>query len=265
MNVAEATVGEPPNDPPGNPPAEGPAGLSGGHLLPRMISVAIIAALVIGGAFWSTHRIQNDLTTRAQAALALVDLPVTVRYHGLDAVLTGSVAQAQDGADAIGTVMSVSGTRHVTSQLTVVSGGDLSPAPVPQPNTDSPQPNTTPNGTGGDATAMPSGKITFDMNDATLSDTTKAYLDRVASYLLDHPQVVVAVRGHSDSSGPDDFNWAISKHRAAAVVAYLVAHQVPEQRLHPAAFAATSPVASNDTPDGRAANRRVELVPEETP
>jgi outer membrane protein OmpA-like peptidoglycan-associated protein len=146
----------------------------------------------------------------------------------------------------------------VTGDGTSGTGGTASPTPAPT-STAQPGNGTTP------ASPLPVGKITFATNDATLSPAAKAYLDQVASFLRQHPDLQLAVRGHSDNSGTDEINWSLSKQRAAAVVTYLVGRQVPTPRLHPAAFAATSPVAPNDTSDGRAANRRVELAIVEAP
>jgi outer membrane protein OmpA-like peptidoglycan-associated protein len=181
-----------------------------------------------------------------------------------------TVTHPQEAADAIGAVISVSGTRHVTSRLSMANsagtgtgtgtGTPVSPTPG-STSTTSATPSASPSIPG---SPLPPGKIIFATNDARLSAVAKAHLDQVAAYLTDHPQVRLTVRGHSDNSGTDEINWALSKHRAAAVVAYLVHRHVAADRLRPVAFAATSPVASNDTPDGRAANRRVEFAIEES-
>jgi outer membrane protein OmpA-like peptidoglycan-associated protein len=227
-------------------------------------SVVLVAGFVVGGAAWSTHRIENDLTTRGQAALDAAGLHVTVHYDGRDAVLTGSVSRPHQGADAIGTLIHVNGTRHVISRLAVSSSPLSGTAGSSTPDaTTSPGTAAAPD-QGSGSPALPAGRITFTVDDAALSASATSYLDRVASFLVAHPQLTVAVRGHSDASGTDDINWALSERRAAVVVDYLVSHQVPAERLHPKAFAATSPVASNATPEGRAANRRVELAIEET-
>jgi outer membrane protein OmpA-like peptidoglycan-associated protein len=226
-----------------------------------------ILALAVVGATWAGHGIEGDLRARAGTALAAYGLPATVKvhYHGLDAILTGTVQHPQQAADAIGAVVSVSGTRHVRSEVTLAGGsylGQLAPLPDPSPSPTGTA-TTTPGGSAGQP--LPAGKITFATNNAALSAAAKAYLAQVATVLLADPGLQLAVRGHSDNSGPDEKNWALSKRRADAVVAYLVSKAVPAARLHPAAFAATLPVASNGTPDGRAANRRVELAIEESP
>jgi outer membrane protein OmpA-like peptidoglycan-associated protein len=257
VNVAQQAADE--------PPVRGHSGAK--RTLSLLLAATAVFVVLIGVAAWrSAQRIQDDLATRSRTALASYGLPgtVTVRYDGLDAVLTGTVTHPQEAADAIGAVISVSGTRHVTSRLSMGNSADtgtdtgtpVSPTLGSTPAT----PSATPSIPG--PQFLP-GKIIFATNDARLSAVAKAHLDQVAAYLTDHPQVRLTVRGHSDNSGTDEINWALSKQRAVAVVAYLVHRHVAADRLRPAAFAATSPVASNDTPDGRAANRRVEFAIEE--
>ena len=67
------------------------------------------------------------------------------------------------------------------------------------------------------------------------------------------------VRGHTDSAGDRAFNIRLSEERAAAVAEYLAARGIPRDRLDPVGFGPDEPVASNDTRDGRAANRRIEF------
>lgn len=260
MNVAQSTTDEPSVD--GRSASK--ASRAGDIRLLLVGSLAILA-VVMGAASWSARRIQNDLVVRGRTALAAAGVPGTVRvqYDGLDVVLSGAVTHPQQAADAIGAVIGVTGTRHVTSRLSMLTDPG---APLPfEPGTGGTVPQIPPPDTPGTGLRLPPGKITFATNDAQLSAAARTYLDQVVTFLTEHPQVRLAVRGHSDNSGTDEINWMLSRQRAAAVVAYLVSREVAARRLHPAAFAATSPVASNDTPDGRATNRRVELAIEENP
>ncbi|NIR36607.1 MAG: OmpA family protein, partial [Actinobacteria bacterium] len=70
----------------------------------------------------------------------------------------------------------------------------------------------------------------------------------------------VRVEGHTDASGDHDHNMELSLERATSVVAYLVEKGIAEERLEPRGLGPDSPVADNDTPEGRAANRRVEFI-----
>lgn len=225
----------------------------------RNLPVAITIATLIGaGSLWAAMRIEDDLTTRSQAALLAAGIPARVHFQGLDAVLSGTVADAGQAAEAIGVVAGVTGTRHVTSRLSLAAGA----APTPPAEAGDAAGTTSP---ATPTAQLPRGSITFATGSATLSAPAMAYLDTVAAFLHANTELRIAVRGHADTVGPDELNWTLSKRRAEAAARYLEAQQVPDVRLHVEAFAATSPVASNDTSEGRAANRRVELAIEETP
>lgn len=100
----------------------------------------------------------------------------------------------------------------------------------------------------------------FLANGARLSKESDALLDSIADLLLKHTEIEhVVVEGHTDKSGPARANLELSRARAAAVVKWLVAHGVSASRLSSRGFGASHPIASNDTPEGRARNRRVEL------
>ena len=84
-------------------------------------------------------------------------------------------------------------------------------------------------------------------------------LDEAARILMDHPDLRVSVEGHTDAMGSDAYNQALSERRAQAVKRYLVSAGVDASRLETMGYGESQPVASNDTEDGRAMNRRVEL------
>lgn len=78
--------------------------------------------------------------------------------------------------------------------------------------------------------------------------------------LRDHPEVRVRVRGHTDSTAEDAYNLDLSRARAQAVVAWLVAHGVDAARLEAEGVGEAEPIDTNATEEGRARNRRVEFV-----
>jgi outer membrane protein OmpA-like peptidoglycan-associated protein len=102
--------------------------------------------------------------------------------------------------------------------------------------------------------------ITFDFNKATLRAEAAPVLGQVQAMLTANPALQVAIEGHTDSIGQPAYNLKLSGDRAGAVMAWLVAHGVDPVRLSAAGFGDTKPVADNATEDGRAKNRRVELV-----
>jgi outer membrane protein OmpA-like peptidoglycan-associated protein len=85
-------------------------------------------------------------------------------------------------------------------------------------------------------------------------------LKEIAQMLAEHPDLTLEVEGHTDNVGDDASNQALSERRAQAVVAYLVSTGVDASRLTAKGYGESRPVASNATAEGRAANRRVELV-----
>ena len=103
--------------------------------------------------------------------------------------------------------------------------------------------------------------ILFDFNKTDLKPESKATLDQIAKLLADDPSLKLLVVGHTDNVGAFEFNRDLSARRAAAVVAALMAqYGIPKERLFPFGVAFASPIASNTTEEGRAKNRRVELV-----
>jgi outer membrane protein OmpA-like peptidoglycan-associated protein len=105
------------------------------------------------------------------------------------------------------------------------------------------------------------GAVLFVTGKSELMPLAQQKLDQVAKALgdLDDKQTVV-VEGHTDSKGPDDANMVLSQARAESVRAYLVSHGVKPERISAVGRGEGQPVATNDTPEGRANNRRVEIV-----
>lgn len=103
--------------------------------------------------------------------------------------------------------------------------------------------------------------VLFDTDSATIKPESADTLDQIALLLQNRPQLSLYVVGHTDSQGDYDYNLRLSEQRAAAVVLALTRdHGVAGSRLHPAGVGVLAPVASNASPEGRAKNRRVELV-----
>ncbi|MEY4953379.1 MAG: hypothetical protein RL299_1803 [Pseudomonadota bacterium] len=105
---------------------------------------------------------------------------------------------------------------------------------------------------------LPDG-VTFDVGSSTLKPAFRATLDQVAASLLEYPDSLVDVYGHTDSTGSDAFNQTLSESRARTVMNYLISKGVPAARLRSQGFGETMPVDTNDTAEGRAKNRRVEI------
>lgn len=105
--------------------------------------------------------------------------------------------------------------------------------------------------------------IYFDFAKADLKPDSKPALDQVAQFLKDEPSLKIHVVGHTDNVGGLDTNMTLSRARAASVVSALVKqYGISASRLNPAGVGPLAPVAPNDSDDGRAKNRRVELIPQ---
>jgi OmpA-OmpF porin, OOP family len=103
--------------------------------------------------------------------------------------------------------------------------------------------------------------VQFDPNGSTLTGASESLLGEVATLLAQHPEVTrVEVQGHTDDSGDEAKNLALSEARAEAVVTSLVSRGVARERLRSRGFGATRPVLPNITPQNRAINRRVDFV-----
>lgn len=103
--------------------------------------------------------------------------------------------------------------------------------------------------------------ILFDTDKTDIKPESASAIAEIAKFLAQNPSVKLYVVGHTDNVGLYDYNIGLSQRRAAAVVQELAGrHGVAAARLKPAGTGPLAPVAPNDTEDGRAKNRRVELV-----
>ena len=105
---------------------------------------------------------------------------------------------------------------------------------------------------------MPSG-ITFGYDSAVIQPQFRRTLDDVASTLASYEKTYVDVYGHTDSDGSATYNQGLSERRAKSVADYLASHGIASARLATQGFGKTQPIADNSTPEGKAANRRVEI------
>jgi outer membrane protein OmpA-like peptidoglycan-associated protein len=102
--------------------------------------------------------------------------------------------------------------------------------------------------------------INFDFGKATIRPDSQPVIDQVSEMLKANPGLRLSVEGHTDSVGSPASNKTLSESRAKAVVAALVAGGVDPARLAAAGWGQDRPIADNGTEEGRAKNRRVELV-----
>lgn len=105
---------------------------------------------------------------------------------------------------------------------------------------------------------LPDG-VTFDFNRTDIKPQFYPSLNAIAGTLREYNQTIVEVSGHTDNIGSDAVNQRISEQRANAVASYLMAQGVQRERFEIVGMGKRFPIASNDTEQGRALNRRVEI------
>ncbi|MBO4402608.1 MAG: PD40 domain-containing protein, partial [Bacteroidales bacterium] len=114
----------------------------------------------------------------------------------------------------------------------------------------------------GDGKVMPADfqNIQFDFDKSDIHGTETAdRLDKVINYMKAYPDVKVEVRGHTDNKGTEQYNQALSERRAKIAVDYIVEHGIDRSRLTSVGRGESEPIATNETEEGRALNRRVEF------
>jgi outer membrane protein OmpA-like peptidoglycan-associated protein len=104
------------------------------------------------------------------------------------------------------------------------------------------------------------GNVTFASNSSDVSADFFAVLDSVALVINEFDKTYIDVIGHTDSTGSNELNQRLSEQRASSVARYLKSQQVLPERILTSGMGPNSPIASNDTPEGRALNRRVEII-----
>jgi outer membrane protein OmpA-like peptidoglycan-associated protein len=104
------------------------------------------------------------------------------------------------------------------------------------------------------------GDVLFDTNKAELKSDAASNLAKLAAFLNEYKDRSVLIEGHTDSTGTDGYNLALSQRRADAVRTWLVSQGVDRARLRASGMGERYPVAGNDSISGRQLNRRVEVV-----
>ncbi|MCT2561037.1 OmpA family protein [Chryseobacterium herbae] len=102
--------------------------------------------------------------------------------------------------------------------------------------------------------------VNFAFDSSNLTSVAQTNLNKLAQVLSDNPDTNINIYGHTDSKGADAYNLSLSQRRADAVKAYLSGKGIASSRMMTKGEGESMPVASNDTDEGRAKNRRVEFA-----
>jgi OOP family OmpA-OmpF porin len=103
--------------------------------------------------------------------------------------------------------------------------------------------------------------IQFETNSADLKESSYPTLGEITDALKAQPALNIEIQGHTDSTGAHGYNVGLSKRRAASVKAYLESQGIEADRMTSKGFGPDRPIDTNDTREGRARNRRVEIKP----
>lgn len=101
--------------------------------------------------------------------------------------------------------------------------------------------------------------IFFETGKFELKEESKAELNKLAAFLKSNPKIKIEISGHTDNVGKIEANQLLSENRAKSVYAYLLLQNIPAPRLSYKGYGDTQPITENDTPEGRAQNRRTEF------
>ncbi|MFQ5719112.1 MAG: OmpA family protein [Acidobacteriota bacterium] len=102
--------------------------------------------------------------------------------------------------------------------------------------------------------------VLFAVDSASLNPSSRATLDDVAGVFAEFPKTAVIVQGHTDSTGSEEHNQALSERRAQSVANFLVGRSIEPKRIAAVGYGESQPVATNDTATGRHLNRRVDIL-----
>lgn len=102
--------------------------------------------------------------------------------------------------------------------------------------------------------------ILFDIASYSLKPATRANLDKLSETMKKYDETEIRILGHTDDTGTEKYNATLSKNRAEAVNNYLVSKGIAASRLTDIGYGELDPIATNETIEGRAMNRRVEIV-----
>lgn len=235
-----------------------------------IVGALAVLTLLTWGFASSVHR---ATVSEAQDALAAAGLTAVAVDGGAyrDLTLTGPAADesaARAALDALAlpyaVTYSASGQTPQPSPSPGPSAAAARASPAPTPSAEpsmSPEPSEEPVV----IADLPSlAGIQFETGSATLTGPSAGVLDQAASAIVaaldSHPTLHIAINGYTDNQGDPAANLLLSQQRADAVSQYLAGHGVPADALTATGFGDASPIASNDSADGRAANRRVDFV-----
>ena len=245
-------------------------------LIPLMLGGLGLAALYWYAKESKAEQIENDLSLKSNQLLNDSQVGgAVVNMDWRDATLTGTAVSKERSTEIEQIVAALPGIRSVNNQLEIAKPEPLTKAPkveltsesepeialTPQIKQEMPaEPEVQAEAVEELLQTLDLTGITFLFGSDEITAQGKLILDDVASILSEHQVFNASIEGHTDSVGDDDLNFELSQQRAQSVLNYLVQKGINTERLNASGFGETSPIATNDSIDGRALNRRIEFI-----
>jgi len=228
----------------------------------RILSLLMVLLLTAGCATTGGRGENQWLCTAAGALIG----------GGGAAAMDGDVGPAMAGA-AVGAALGYLACNEGAPKAEPAPAPAPAPAPQPEPERDTDGDGVldrnddcpgTPRGTPVDSHGCPEipdlQGVHFDFDKSDLTAEGRSILDRGVALLESNTATRVEIVGHTDAVGSDTYNQGLSERRAESVRAYLESKGIAASRLSASGRGESAPIASNDTSEGRAQNRRVELT-----
>ncbi|MEF3193254.1 MAG: OmpA family protein [Halothiobacillaceae bacterium] len=210
---------------------------------PRILALPLIAAVALAGCQTMPSTIQDRPKTAMGAGIgaatgAVLGSQIAGRGQRTEGAVIGAIVGGLAGG-AIGNYMDEQ--ERILRQQTAGTGIDVSRQ-------------------GENIVLSFPDQISFDVGRADIKPQFTRSLDNVANTLRQYSQTRIEIAGHTDSTGSAAYNQRLSENRANAVRSYLANRGVAPERMFAVGYGPSRPIASNATAEGRAQNRRVEII-----
>lgn len=213
----------------------------------KKISILLVAGLFLTGSFFtSCESVKNTNKTQRGAAIGAVGGAL------LGGILGNNVGKGGNGA--LGAVLG--------GVVGGVAGGVIGNKMDKQAREiETAVPGATVERVGeGIKLTLGENAVRFDTNKSTLTAGAKANLDKLVSVFNQYPDTNIQIYGYTDSTGAAEYNLKLSGERASSVKSYLATKGISSSRFTTTGLGIADPIATNDTPEGRIQNRRVEFA-----
>lgn len=221
------------------------------------LSVALLTLIAV---LAQRTKIETDLLQRTRQALVQAGFSADhIQFNGRDGVLIGTVSRQVEADQMAAISRSVYGVRDISNQLLVTTAAVSAASHVLETPTTASGQLYTPSKQH-EIEKIDLSAVQFAYAKAELDDVALQALQEVVINLRKNPELTVEVSAHTDNQGTALGNMAVTQARANAVRDYLLSQGVNATQVKAQGYGSARPLASNDTPEGRAQNRRIEIT-----